>query len=357
MATDLARRIEVLRNSSAYKNYLDVKEVVLGMLGSSTNADGDPNRPSEYWREELAGFEYMLDASPLIVDQLRHHTFHVTGLRVYDYRTHKDDARTQFMKKLDMLDALGYQGLKVPESPTLGGFGHEIDGALYNVDTLKYYEVLIALKLGGVVGEFSKVGARRLVWEIGSGWGGFAYQFKTLFPNTTYVMIDLPELFIFSAVYLKTLFPSAKILFVRSAADADLAATWQDYDFVFVPHTRLSDLIFPRLDLTINMVSFQEMTTEQVRRYVVKASEQQSLFVYSLNRDRSLYNRELTSVREIIAERFWPRQVEVLDLQYTQMPSTKKPKAALDAVKSALKQSVKPDLAYKHVIGWRKVDA
>ena len=52
---------------------------------------------------------------------------------------------------------------------------------------------------------------RKLVWEIGAGWGGFAYQFKTLFPDVTYVIVDLPELFLFSATYLMTLFPEAKV--------------------------------------------------------------------------------------------------------------------------------------------------
>ena len=51
--------------------------------------------------------------------------------------------------------------------------------------------------------------------EIGAGWGGFAYQFKTLFPKTTYVVVDFPELFLFSASYLVTVFPEAKVRFGR----------------------------------------------------------------------------------------------------------------------------------------------
>ena len=33
---------------------------------------------------------------PLVVEKLRHHTYHLTGLRVYDYRTHKDQAKAAF---------------------------------------------------------------------------------------------------------------------------------------------------------------------------------------------------------------------------------------------------------------------
>ena len=49
--------------------------------------------------------------------------------------------------------------------------------------------------------------------ELGSGWGGFAYQFKKVCPDVTYVCVDLPPTMLFSGVYLTTLFPEAKVLF------------------------------------------------------------------------------------------------------------------------------------------------
>ena len=119
----------------------------------------------------------------------------------------------------------------MPESSQLGGFGFDIDGALYNIDTLKFYEALIALDRAGVLGELRAAPGRPVVWEIGAGWGGFAYQVKTLFPDVTYVICDLPELFLFSATYLMTLFPDASVLF----ADPDRPAELSDADFVFVP--------------------------------------------------------------------------------------------------------------------------
>ena len=95
----------------------------------------------------------------------------------------------------------------------LGGFGFEIDGRLFNIDTLKFFEVLIALEKGAVLQEFRGNAERRLVWEIGAGWGGFPYQFKSLCPNVTYVISDFPELFLFSATYLMTAFPDARVAF------------------------------------------------------------------------------------------------------------------------------------------------
>src|SRR5215218_9749690 len=111
-------------------------------------------RPSEYWREELSRLEYMLDASPLIVDTLRHHTFNVTGLRVYDYRAERTRHKEQLARKLRALKQQARPGLLVPEWRGLGGFGFDIDGELYNIDTLKFFEVLIALDKGAVLPEF-----------------------------------------------------------------------------------------------------------------------------------------------------------------------------------------------------------
>ena len=47
------------------------------------------------------GFES--PGAPLMIDKLRHQTYHVTGLRVYDYRTNKDVQRAQFEEKLRVL--------------------------------------------------------------------------------------------------------------------------------------------------------------------------------------------------------------------------------------------------------------
>jgi hypothetical protein len=347
VAHELERRLERLSQTPAFENYERVRSEVLRMKKCSSVAGVD--RPSHYWTEELAGFEYMLDASPLIIEKLRHHTYHLTGLKVYDYRSNKDEARRRFGYKLDALNELGHTDLLVPESPLLGGFGFEFDSALYNVDTLKFYEFMIGLDKSSVLSRFRNRLGRPTVWEIGGGWGGFAFQFKTLFPNTTYVISDFPEVFLFSAVYLMTAFPDAKIVFCQPEGSEDVLGG-ESVDFVFVPHT-LTDIVRPpRFDLTVNMISFQEMTSEQVDRYARHAFEAGCAYLYSLNRDRSPYNPQLTNVREILARWYELREIAVLPVSYTKLPSEPgkigkaKPK----------KLSGREDLDYKHVAGTRR---
>ena len=329
-------RLDALRGTPAYRNYERVRDKVLEMR--ATVASSSDDRPSAYWKEELSGFEYMLDASPLIVEKLRHHTFHVTGLHVYQYRHKRERTRARFEKKLLALTRVANPELLVPESPLLGGFGFEIEGRLFNLDTFKFYEVLGALDKGAVLDEFRNTAERRLVWEIGAGWGGFPYQFKAVCPNVTYVITDFPELFLYSATYLMTLFPDANVRFWGDAPADRFFEGWRDYDFIFMPNTSLDAMRPERLDLTINMVSFQEMTAHQVTRYIEHAFALECPFVYSLNREKSSYNDQIDSVHAILDKYYWPREVTMLPVSYQKM----------------LDEEPSPH-DYKHVIGWKRI--
>jgi hypothetical protein len=361
---NVLEQIEALRHERPYQNYLQVCEAVLAMRALPPERASPLAKPSQYWTEELSRFLYMFDASPLIIEQLRHHTHHLTGIQVYSYRTGKESGK--HLDKLNALRALDKTGLFVPEGRQLGGFGHEIDGKLVNIDTLKFYECLIAMDRGGALDGLRKSPERQVVLEIGTGWGGLAYSFKTLFPNACYVLLDLPELFLFSATYLETLFPDAKVAFLTSGAE-DIKGAWADYDFIFMPNTLQQELKPERLDLTMNTVSFQEMTSDQVRAYVDLVAGLECPLLYSLNRGRSLYATELTDVHEIMSERYTLTEVPMLSIPYTKLvdevariEKVRKQKEGRDteAVKRAeMKAKLRADkqeTRYEHTVGRKK---
>jgi len=333
----LERERQRLAGTAGWKHYERARVAVLRM-NELASASSGPSAPSAYWREELRNFEYMLDASPLIVDRLRQHTHHVTGVRVYEYRSNRDVMRRRFTDKLSALRKRGGDDLLVWEAPELGGFGFEADGHLFNIDTLKFYEALIALRDGAVLQDLRATTDRRLVWEIGGGWGGFAYQLETLCPNVTYVITDFPELFLFSATYLMTLFPECRVRFFGDVPAERLFDDWESIDFVFVPNYALDSFGPPRLDLTLNMVSFQEMTRAQVEGYVRRSHELGAPFLYSLNREKSSYNTEIDSVSSIIDRWYWPHDVSPMPMGYQRMLD--EPPAPND---------------YRHIVGWRRV--
>ena len=334
--------IDDARSAPAFDAYVRARDAVVRIKQQAERSGSLPPGadPSSYWAEELDNIDYMIDASPLIVRKLRQHAFHITGIRSYDYRNAEDSRRSYFEARLQQLRALGGDRLLVPESPALGGFGYTIDGQLYNVDTLKFYEVLIGMERAEVLAQIRGID-RPLVCEIGAGWGGFAYQFKTLFPAATYVIIDFPELFLFSATYLATLFPDARLHFCGTG-DEERTDTWADADFVFVPNGLSSLVASVPVDLTVNMVSFQEMTDAQVRGYAAMAAAAGCPLLYSLNRERSPYNRELVSVTQALAESYRVADVPVLDTDY--VTAMKKPPQGARRITPG-------QLSYRHVVG------
>jgi len=330
--SEIERRIVRLRGAQAFENYLDVRAHVFAMMDAW---DGSPERgPSAYWREEIEGFAYLFDASPLLIERLREQSYHITGLKSYEYRAHHHHRAGLFETKFRMLADVDPAGLFVPEAAELGGFGFDFGKGLVNIDTLKFYEVMIGLERAGALAKFRQ-GGRRAVVEIGSGWGGFAFQFKKLFPDTTYVCVDLPPTMLFSGVYLKTLFPEAKFLFFGEDGFEEKTQRLNEYDFVFLPHFYFSDFKTERLELAINMVSFQEMTTSQVDAYVRGLRGIGCEKIYSMNRDRSKHNSELSTVREILSRYYRVNNIDVLSIPYTELNPPKgapKPPGVFDYV-------------------------
>lgn len=334
-----------------FQEYEQVRENVLKMLGE--DGQSDVAAPSEYWQEELSGFDYMLEASPKLVNKLRHQSYHLTGLKHYEYRSSQVKRREAFRRKLAQLKNVDKTGLFVPEATILGGFGHDIDGDLVNIDTLKFYESLIALDKSGVLSQL-KAEANPVIVEIGGGWGGFAYQTKKVLPKCTHITVDFPEVFLFSATYLMTAFPEAKTKFICSVSDS--LKNHRDYDFVFLPQQLFNSLWDIPVDLGVNMVSFQEMTTEQVDNYARRLKASKAKVLYSHNRDRSSHNSQLTLVSEILQNHYDMMKVTVLNGSYTnldaKLPKERQPVTPTPEVRlSMLYERGGCKTALKHLLG------
>lgn len=314
-----------------WQAYQAIRPHILRMMEQDTAA------PSDYWREEAAGFDYMLDATPAIVRKLREHCHHLTGIRAYEYRAHHAHAAPAFARRLAALKMLDTspRGLFVPESPLLGGFGHALPEGLVNIDTLKYYEALIALHRAGLFG--SEINC---VVEIGAGWGGLAYVWKTLFPHATYVIVDLPATLLFSATYLAAQFPGAR-LYLHGRDDP---ASIMRHDFAFLPHYAFPHAAL-KPNLAVNIASFQEMTSEQVRAYAEALAHLGCPSVYSLNRERSPHNAQLAFVSAELSRRYALREYRLLPTSY---PHVARP-PRLQALRRLLGANRTPD--YRHLTG------
>src|SRR6185312_9710136 len=128
--------------------------------------------------------------------------------------------------------------------------------------------------------------------------------------------VDLPPTMLFSATYLTTLFPGARTLIYGEEGFEEKVRTLQNYDFVFLPHYYFPRAPITKIDLGINMVSFQEMTTAQVEGYAQALKALGCRRIYSMNRNRSKHNTQLTTVEEALCRRYQLNLVKVSDLQY-----------------------------------------
>jgi putative sugar O-methyltransferase len=323
-----------------HQNYLKFRNVLADKISDSQEIGR-----SEYWRQESEQFEYLFDASPSLLRNLRQHCVLITGIRSYEYFDHHKTSASfaNLEKRLQELRALDPNLQVLSERLELGGFGFEYDGQKFNIDTLKFHEMHLALKKFGVLDFELPEQFRGRVVEIGGGWGGFAETFLRRFPNAKYTIVDLPEVLIFSSTFLSTWYPDKKLhIFGNESSEDDL----YDADILLISNSDAA--LLPKsiqFELLINSVSFQEMTSKQVREYISFGMERSCRSFYSLNRDRSNYNTEISSVREIMSEHLRIKEVEILETDYAGALKTKKKL-------NKLKESADSN-RYRHVLGVR----
>ena len=159
--------------------------------------------------------------------------------------------------------------LRVSPPNRFGESGWIFDGRIVNHDTTAYLERVALLHAAGLLEALSASDRAPRILEIGGGYGGLAYHLKTLVPGARYIVVDLPESLLFSALYLTTLFPDERNVLVTSPEM--IRNDLEHPGFTFVPNYLLratgnGDL---RLDLAINTLSLSEMTASQVRSYCV----------------------------------------------------------------------------------------
>lgn len=280
------------------------------------------------------------------VSRLRHEAEHVGGVAPADYADPSDATVRQFRDKLKRLVKVGGRDLLVPESPALGGFGHKIHGDLFNLDTLKHLEVLVALRRGGLLNEMIRTTDRRLVVQVGPGWGGLALQLKTLCPNLTLLFLSPPASLILSSVYLMNLFPDARCVFRGPDGPA---VDWTNYDFVFTPEGGPPSLAGPPPHLLVSVQGFESMSGREVSRVTDWAYEAGCPFLYSL--DTHCVDEPATTAVSVFERAYWPHEIPVMPVGFDEMldglPRGK-------TVEARARRATQPEPRYQNVIGWRR---
>ena len=220
----------------------------------------------------LGGLADLWDATPKAIADLRTRSKDISGVRRSRYGGERADLlKVRLEKELQRLLDKGDPALLVDEPSSLGGFGFRSFGKIFNEDTLRFFRVTSLLQDAALLADFRRSGPRKTVWEIGGGWGGLAYQFKTLCPDVTYLITGHAELFLVSAVYLMTVFPGANVRFYDPAQPDAFWRDWDQVDFAFAPECVITGMQPPSLDLVLDMMSLERMTPPRVQQHVDRA--------------------------------------------------------------------------------------
>ena len=129
---------------------------------------------------------------------------------------------------------------------------------------------------------------RNIFLDIGGGYGGLSRLLKNYYNNSTFVIIELPELCLLSSYFLYSNFPSKKIGTFSDFKNLDRLNSEDllKYDFVILPQNfmeKFNDEIF---DLIVNTTSLGEMSDIMQDYYLQNLERCTKKYFYSVNRSQ-----------------------------------------------------------------------
>ena len=290
-------------SARAFDAYLHVRDEVRRLRQALP-----PNEEmTAYERRMLAAFEPLWDAAPETIAALRRQAA-TNGMQ---QGAAEPDRAMQAHAERDLrrLLARGDERLWIDEPGVLGASGFSSGGRRFNEETLRFFRMMSLLQDAALVDEFRSRGVRRTVWEIGGGWGGFAYHFKRVCPDTTYLISARPEQFLVSAVYLMAMFPDARFRFYDPASPDAFWSDWASVDFAFAPEPAVAGLRPPSLDLVVDVMALEHMSADRVDRHVQLAYDLQARHFLSVHAVSNGNGDGLPTVSPRLERRYWPHAV------------------------------------------------
>ena len=321
----------------AAEHYVDVREWALNWRDDYAAAIGEPSDDERHRARALA---HLWEAPLDTIASLRRACEPLGGAHVTDYDSREGDLFPRLKREVFYLRKQLGPDLFVEEPRALGGFGFVEQTLLFNEDTARHFVALIALQDAALLQAFREPGSRRVVWEVGGGWGGFAYQFMRLCPGVTYVISGAPEQLLVSAVYLAAVMPEARCRLV--GGEAMDSGEWDDTDFVFVPGHLVSSLRPPRLDLTLDLMALRAMAGPRAAAHLERSFQLGSRFLFAMR--PGVATPADDCVERAIERWYWPHPV----------PRRRDPRelAAVGGDPSQL-----PPPRFAHLAGWRRIRA
>ena len=269
--------------------------------------------PSPLWEEGISVFRYLMNLSPEDFINIRFHTGLINGDSWVYWHPFPEPNPEEEANKLGytrMIQDIP-ENLWVGEAPTPHlprPLGVNYKGHIINSNIVRFQTCISSLYFSGILSWVTQSKERQIIIEIGGGYGGLAHNLKGILKDhVTYIIIDLPEMFLFQGAFLKVNNPEKSIYIYNPYSFDKLLFSKNifNYDFILIPNYALEKLAFiENIAIFINMQSFQEMTRSQVQEYLNFAAARVTGCIYSDNLDCHPYNKSLTSISDLLGTYF-----------------------------------------------------
>ncbi len=185
---------------------------------------------------------------------------------------HRHDLWKKFLGGKYTDDALSSSDIGNP-------YGYYIDGKFIRTgaETFHYF----AARISGLLKD---VRGRKMVAEIGGGYGGMAYFLLRDNADVTYADFDLPENMALTSYYLLNSFPKKKaLLYGEGKLDARSLA---ENEIIIMPNFEFAELPSGAADLVYNSYSLAEMSRGTIDHYVSETARISKRYFLHVNHTR-----------------------------------------------------------------------
>lgn len=282
----------------------ELKESVARLVRQrSERPDAARFAPATIWSQALRLYSYLPHLAEDDFADIRFHAGLVTGESPFAY-WHQDPAIDP--DKFAALIGYDFFSAGLPENHRLGeaqlGDAPDFLGIRYkeriiNRDIARFQSCVANLSGMGVIDDLRAKAGRSVVVEIGAGYGGLASALAGILGDkAVYLIVDIPEMFLFSAAYLMSRHPEKRFCVFEPGRTSPDFLESGGVDFVFVPNFACEELRgLDRIDLLLNTQSFQEMSEAQIGFYLNLFAGKLAGSIYSDNLDRHPHNPDLAA--------------------------------------------------------------
>ena len=146
------------------------------------------------------------------------------------------------------------------------------------------------------------------ILEIGAGQGHLSIQLKRIFPKSTIIFLDLPEMSALQRWHQWKNFPKAKVFdYIEYKKNGINNLYKKKYDFAFLPGWVIKDIKNKSIDLAMNLRSMQEMFPKIISDYMFHVNRivKNDGFFYCVNRYRKIDSGISVNIKEYQFGNYW----------------------------------------------------